>query len=258
MVHKSLLLSILSVGIWLFFGGGVSVVAAQEQSSRPELDPGQVESIEQIIRDYLMENPEVIIEAVQAYQEKRKIAEQERQRNVVASMSSALLDDPDSPVIGNPDGGVALVEFFDYRCPYCKKIAPDLQEVLATQSDVRIIMKEYPILGPESVVGARAALAAARQDKYKEFHFALMASPGDMSERHILATAKQVGIDTDMLRKDMESDEIGTMLARNRDLASTLGITGTPALVIGDQVIPGAINLQTLLSLIAQERSNSS
>lgn len=258
MAHKSPLLSILSVGVWLFTAGGVSVATAQEQSSRPSLDAGQVQAIEQIIKDYLMENPEIIIEAVQAYQEKRKIADQNRQRDVVASLSSALLDDPDSPVIGNIDGNVTLVEFFDYRCPYCKKIAPELQEVLATQKDVRLVMKEYPILGPESVSGARAALAAARQDKYEEFHFALLSSPGDMSERHIMAIAEQVGIDTKRLRQDMESEEIDAMLARNRELANALGITGTPALVIGDQVIPGAINLQTLMSLISQERSNSS
>ncbi len=257
MRHNFLRLSLAGFAAYLLAAFAPPASLAQQAPSAT-MDPSQVEAIEQIVRDYLLRNPEIVIEAAQAYQEKRKIAEAERQREAVASLSAVLMEDPDSPVIGNSEGDVTLVEFFDYRCPYCRRMAPDVLSLIESDPGVRVVMKEYPILGPESVEGARAALAAARQGKYQEFHFALIMEPGDMSEAHIMATAEQVGIDTEQLRRDMQSSEINQMLARNRELGDALGITGTPALVVGGQVVPGAINLLTLKSLISQARANSS
>jgi protein-disulfide isomerase len=237
--------------------------AAQEQSRPGGFAAEQVEGIEQIVRDYLLANPEILIRSLNDYQKRQKVAEKQRQKQTVlasraAPSRAALTQDPDSPVMGNPEGDVTIVEFFDYKCPYCKRVAGPLKDVVAADGKIRLVMKEFPILGAQSIKAARAALAAAKQGKYEAFHWALMIEPGDMSDPHIRQVARDVGVDVDRMTADMESPEIQAMIARNQALAQALQITGTPAFVIGDTLVPGAIDRKTIEHLVAQARAKES
>ncbi len=150
------------------------------------------------------------------------------------------------------------MEFFDYRCPYCKRVAGALQALVAEDPNIRLVMKEYPILSQESIEAARAALAAARQGQYERFHFALMERGGSMTESEVMGVAQSVGLDLDQLRRDMQSAEIEEALRRNYALAETIGVGGTPAMVIGTTLIPGAVGLERLRSLVAEARAQAS
>ena len=226
--------------------------SAHAQSQSPQ--PMTREQVEQIVREYLLNNPEIIIEAVQGLEEKqRREAERERGAALVAKRDQ-FINDPDAPVGGNPQGDVTVVEFFDYRCPYCKQMAPALTELLKTDTKLRFVFKELPILGPDSVVAARAALAAHKQGKYVVMHDRLLRHRGGFDEQTIARIAGEIGLDVARLKADMEKPEIAAMLDRNRQLARDLAITGTPAFIVGDKVVPGAVDLQALKNLVADAR----
>lgn len=232
--------------------------AAQEQSLPGGFTADQAQGIERIIKRYLMDNPEVLIDSLNAFQQRERLAEEQRRQEAVVAQADALKKDPTTPVMGNPDGDVAMVEFFDYRCSYCRRVADSVHDVVAEDGNVRLIMKEFPILGPDSMRAARAALAAHRQGKYEAFHWALMTGPGDMSEAHLRSVAEEVGLDAAQMERDMKDEEIDQLLRRNFDLAETLGINGTPAFVIGNTLVPGAIDAETMRRLIAEARANPS
>ena len=258
-VTAAALLTLGILGLALALSPAISGPAAAQEQSRPGgFDPGQVEGIEQIVRDYLLAHPEVLIQSLTEFQQRQKVAEKQRQQQTVIASRAALTQDPDTPVMGNPEGDVAIVEFFDYKCPYCKRVAGTLKDVVAADGKIRLVMKEFPILGPQSIQAARAALAVARQGKYEAFHWALMTEPGDMSDPHIRQVARIVGVDVDRMMADMESPEIQAMIARNHDLAQALQITGTPAFVIGDTLVPGAVDRKTIERLVAQARAKQS
>ncbi len=232
-------------------------VKAQEQSTAAA-SAADVENIEQIVRDYLLRHPEVLVEALTLYEQRQTEAEEQRRLTAVSDRKEELENDPASPVAGNPEGDVVVVEFFDYRCPYCRRSADTLETAMKADGNVRVVFKEFPILGPESVEGAKAALAAAKQGKYEAFHFALMREPGDMSAAHLRAPAEKVGMDADQMESDMKSEEITATLRRNYALAEELSIRGTPAFVIGGTLVPGAVNLQEMERLIAEARAKAS
>jgi protein-disulfide isomerase len=251
--------AILILGMALALSPAIPGPAAAQEQSRPGgFAPEQVEGIEQIVRDYLLAHPEVLIQSLTEFQQRQKVAEKERQQQAVGASRAALTQDPDTPVMGNPEGDVAIVEFFDYKCPYCKRVAGTLKDVVAADGKIRLVMKEFPILGPQSIKAARAALAVAKQGKYEAFHWALMTEPGDMSDPHIRRVARSLGVDVDRMMADMESPEIQAMIARNHDLAQKLQITGTPAFVIGDTLVPGAVDRKTIERLVAQARAKQS
>ena len=233
----------------------VGSTPAQAQSSFTDKDQ---RAIEQLIRNYIMNNPEVIVESVQRMGAREEAANQQKQRQVLVDLRKDLENDPGSHVGGNPDGDVTVVEFFDYRCTYCKKFMPNLTDLLGKDANVRVVFKEYPILGPDSVVASRAALAARRQNKdlYVPFHTALMEARGVFSERRILDIASEVGLNADQLQRDMASADIERIISRNYAHAEALGIRGTPGFVIGDQVVPGYINGEQLVALIEEARKN--
>lgn len=218
-------------------------------SQRAELD-----EFEQRVRDYLLANPEVIMEALQVLQARQRAAEAEQLKRTLAERGEEILNDPAAPVGGNPDGDVTLVEFFDYNCPYCRRVAPTVAEIEAADSGLRLVYKEFPILGPGSEFAARAALASHRQGRYAPFHHALMQATEPVTEASVLEIAREVGLDVERLRADMADPAIAAAIARNLALASALGITGTPSFVIGEEVVPGAVDRGTLERLIAQAR----
>jgi len=219
-----------------------------------ELAPDQRQAIEGIIRDYLRKNPEVLLDALQAAEDKMKGEAHDKASAVLNARRHEVFDDPDAPVAGNPQGNASLVEFFDYRCPYCKQVVPSLEALLAEDRQLRLVYKEFPVLGPDSVTAARAALAARKQDKYDAMHRALMAQKGQLDEAAVFRVASSVGLDVERLKRDMAAPDIDRMIKANTSLASALDIRGTPGFVIGDEIVPGAISLQALKQLIDTAR----
>ena len=213
-----------------------------------------VEAIRKIIRDYLIEHPEVLIEAQQALRAKRAEQEAAQARRAVHELRDALLSDPEAPVAGNPDGAVTLVEFFDYRCGYCRRVKPTLETLIAENDDLRLVYKEFPILGPESDLAARAALAARAQGLYGPLHAALMDADSEFDLAGILEIARSVGLDPARLESDMDDPAFDELIARNGALAQALGIRGTPGFVIGERVIGGMLPLDEFRAVIADAR----
>lgn len=206
------------------------------------------------VRAYLLAHPEVIMEAVQILQQRQRTAQAEATKQTILTRADEIFRSPASPVGGNPDGDVTLVEFFDYNCQYCRAVAPTVKAVLGADPKLRLVYKEFPILGPGSEAAARVALAARRQDRYQELHEALMSAAMPVTEEKALQAAAAAGLDPERLRRDMADPAIDQAIARNRALAAALGIDGTPAFVVADQVVPGAIDRAALEGLITQAR----
>ncbi|MGH6905423.1 MAG: DsbA family protein, partial [Geminicoccaceae bacterium] len=217
-------------------------------------DDSEVKEIERIVRDYLVRNPSVMREVFTALEAEEEARRREQLVSAIGDNREALLASDADAVLGNPDGDVTLVEFFDYRCAYCRRVVPSMQALLDEDRDLRVVFKDLPVLGPDSVRAARAALASRMQDGYVPFHFALMAAD-DLSIEGIRAAAAAVGLDPDRLEADMASPEVIAAIEANYALADELGIEGTPAFVIGDQLIPGAIDKARLEQLIREARS---
>ena len=213
-----------------------------------------VDAIRQIVRDYLLEHPELLVEVQQALRVKQEAEQEEQTRQAIERLHDKIFADPEAPVAGNPAGAIALVEFFDYRCGYCRRVKPTLETLLAENDDVRIVFKEFPILGPESTLAARAALASRAQGLYEPFHWALMGADGPFDLDHILTVARSVGLDDERLVLDMEDPALDALIEQNAVLASNLGVRGTPAFVIGDRMIRGALPLERFRIAIADAR----
>jgi protein-disulfide isomerase len=213
--------------------------------------------IKKLIRQYIKQNPEIVIEAIEDIQRREKnqtATEQSRQ----LKLNKYLIEkDTADPILGNLDGQIIITEFFDYQCGYCKRMLNILLDISQSNKNVKIILKEYPILGPISTLAAQAALAAKRQDKYSEFHTALMRLRGRLSESAVFQMAKEVGINTEKLQLDMMQPEILKHLERTRELGKKLMIRGTPAFIINDAIFPGALSNQKLLKLIAEAKKNN-
>lgn len=204
--------------------------------------------VEKIVRDYLVEHPEVILEAIQALESKEQAAADQAAKAALVANRKALENNPASPVGGNPKGDVTLVEFFDYNCGYCKRTHPERAAAVKGDGKVRVVYKEFPILAPSSMEAAKAALASVRQGKYEAFHTALMVYEGRLDSDAIRVTAKEVGLDVQKLEKDMSDASIQAEIDANIELAQKLGIRGTPGFVIGDTLIPGAISTEQFIA----------
>jgi protein-disulfide isomerase len=208
------------------------------------------------VHDYLIAHPEVISEAISRLETRQREDEAKQARGVLKQHGDQVFHDPNDPVSGNPSGDVTLVEFFDYNCPYCKRMASIMTQAEKADARLRIVYKEFPILGPNSVFAAKVALAANKQGKYVAFHRALYDLRGPVDEAKVLVAAKAVGLDVARLKADTQAPEIGAHLEKNIKLAESLGITGTPGFIIGDQIVTGATDFEGLQALIARGRSN--
>ena len=220
------------------------------------LNVQQRKEVKDIIRKYLQKNPDVIIESIQKMRKQQEHQAKERSLKNLIIYKELILNDPTSPIAGNPEGDVTVVEFFDYSCGYCKRIFPRLKRLINEDKNIRFVFKELPILSPQSELAARAALAAWRQDKtkYMEIHSEFMKLKGRFSEIRILRIAKNKGLNIAQLKKDMGSLALDKTIAGNRQLAQKMNITGTPGFIIGNNIIPGAVELETLKKLIAKAR----
>lgn len=207
------------------------------------------------VRAYILENPEVLVTAMRRLEARQRAAAASEAESALKARADEVFRDTASPVGGNPDGDITLVEFFDYNCPYCRQVAPVMIEAEAADPQLRIVYKEFPILGPNSLFTARAALAAHRQGRYVAFHKALMRADGNADADTVLAVAAEVGLDVERLKADMEDSAIQDAIDRNLALARALRITGTPGFVVGNRYLRGATDLTTLQALIDQARS---
>jgi len=240
--------SIVRFGAALWLAAAVGLSAGSAPAA--EFTPEQRQAIETIIHEYLAKNPDVLLDALQAAEDKIKGDAKEKAAAALTQRRQEVFNDPQSPVAGNPKGDVSLVEFFDYRCPYCKQVEPALEALLGQDRQLRLVYKEFPVLGPASVTAGRAALAARKQDKYAAFHRAMMALKGQIDDAAVFKVAGSVGLDVDRLQRDMADPAIDRALKANVNLAEALDIRGTPGFVIGDQIVPGAISLDELKQLI--------
>ncbi len=229
-----------------------SFSAAQAQEA--PLTPKQMEAVRKIVRDYILENPEIIGDAIEAMQENLRKAADAESAKILSEKRKEIENDPSSPSGGNPKGDVTIVEFFDYLCGYCKQIHGPLMDLINKDGKVRMVYKELPVLGKVSTLAAKVALAANMQGKYIAFNDALMRSRGQVTEESLFALAKETGLNIDKLKKDISSPDIEKALSANYDLARLLNIKGTPGFVIGDQVIRGAPDPEGLKLLLAEAR----
>lgn len=215
---------------------------------------GSKAAIEKIVHDYILANPEVLVEAMQEMEKKQESLRENTAKTAIKEYEGELLRDTDSPVGGNPNGNVTIVEFNDYQCPYCKRAYTSISQVVKADGNVRIVYKDLPILGEPSRIAAFAALASRKQNKHSVFHAALMEFKGQIDRDRIFEIAGSVGLDVPQLQKDMEDPKIKLIIDRNMAVASKLGVRGTPAFVIGNAFVPGAIDADALKQLIADAR----
>ena len=213
-------------------------------------------AIEQIVRDYLLKNPEVIRDALAELDRREKAAAVAQQRDAIAAQHAALTSGAEKTVVGNPDGDVTLVEFFDYNCGFCKRAHSDMKDLLASDPNLRVVYKEWPFLSKESLDAAKVSLAVARQGRYEEFHNALLLGRGTADEARAMEIAEAMGYDMDRIKAEKETPEILSILETNMKLADSIGVTGTPAYVVGDQLILGAQGFATLQQAVADVRQN--
>ena len=219
-----------------------------------EFTPAQRAEIVQILRDALKQDPSILRDAVSAMTTDEGERQKAATRAAIEAAGGSLVD-PADPVGGNPKGDVTIVEFFDTRCPYCRRLEPTMAALLAHDHGVRLVYKDLPILGPASVLGSKALLAAQRQDGYEKLRDAIMAAPPDTTKPMIQAEAKRLGLNWTRLEHDMDDPAIAARIDANLKLAQSLNIDGTPALVIGGEVIPGAVDLAELKNAVARARS---
>lgn len=209
----------------------------------------------QRVRDYLLEHPEVIMEAVGRLEARSRAAEESEAQATLKSRADEVFRDPASPVGGNPDGDVTMVEFFDYNCPYCRKVESAVRQTMSGDPRLRVVYKEFPILGPNSVFAAKAALAAHRQGRYAEFHKALMQASGAADQASVLRLAAEIGLDVTRLKAEMADPAIQSVLDRNLELARALRLSGTPGFVVGEEILRGSTDAATLRKLVDKARS---
>jgi len=236
------------LGALTLFTSGCSTTA-NETTSAPA--PSQ-DLTDAVIERYIRTHPEVIMQSLQAMEAKREAEQRERQKVALTARQNELLHDPASPVSGNPKGEITVVEFYDYRCGYCKKAAQAVTELQKEDPRVRVVYKDFPILGEPSELAAKAALASQVQGKHQAFHEALLASHADMTKEEILKIAVIVGLDAKLLEADMANPEWQAVIEKNRALAQELGISGTPGFIVGNELVPGALDLNGLKELIAR------
>ena len=218
----------------------------------------QREEIAKIIKDYLLTHPEVMQDVMTELDKRQQAADAEKHRTAIVENKATLFSSPHQVVLGNPQGSVTMVEFFDYNCGYCNRAMSDMLTLIKTDGNLKFVLKEFPVLGEGSVEAARVAVAARMQDatgkKYVEFHQKLLGGRGGADKARALAVAREVGLDMSRLERDMGSDEVKQTIEENMKLAEALGVSGTPSYVVGEEVVVGAVGLDALREKIGAER----
>jgi protein-disulfide isomerase len=236
----------------------LALLGAPRTASAQSFTDTQRGDIETIVRNYLLAHPEVLEEAMAELSKRQAVADAAKHEATIATNADAIFNSPRGVVLGNKDGDVTFVEFFDYNCGYCKRAMSDMLDLMKTDSKLKVVLKEFPVLSQGSVEAAQVAVAVRMQDptgkKYLDFHQKLLGGRGPADKARALAVAKDVGLDMAKLEKDMASPEAKATIAENFKLAEDMGMNGTPSYVIGKQVVIGAVGLDGLKERISQAR----
>jgi protein-disulfide isomerase len=240
----------------LMFAASLTALCFATPVSSASLDAAQKSEIEALIRAYLLEHPELLREMAEKLDAKDKQAEEDLRDKALVTYKDEVFKSPRDPVVGNPKGDVTVVEFMDYNCGWCKKAMSEMQTLVTQDKNVKIVMKEFPIFGEHSEYAARAALAAAKQNKYWELHQAMFSHEGQVTTDIVNQLAEAQGLDMAKLKADIESKEIGEQIATNMQLGKSLAINGTPAFVIDAKVYGGYLSMDNLNVAIAEVRAN--
>ena len=245
----------ISFTICLLFVFILSLPLLAQEKKKESFSESEMETIKKLALEALLENPEILREASRILQAREEQQRNDNVSNLIREYSSELTNTEDTVIIGNPDGDITIVEFFDYNCPYCKTAAKDLQNLLKTDENIRFIPREWPILNKNSVIAAKAALASIAQGKYKEYHWRLM-KEGSLTEAKIFEIAKNLKIDISSLKKDMESEFVINHIAKSNALARRIGFSGTPLFIIEGKFFPGFVPLEELELIISDIRES--
>ncbi|MDX7950173.1 DsbA family protein [Lichenihabitans sp. Uapishka_5] len=228
---------------------GAALLAMTPATQAAEFNPAQKAEIGALVKDYLVQNPEVLRDAMVELDKRDKAQEAAKRETIMRDQSDALLNSPYGEVVGNPNGKVTLVEFFDYNCGYCKRALDDMAKLMKTTPDMRVVLRDFPVLGPGSVEAAQVAGAVRTQlngDKFWAFHYKLLSTHGPVAKAQALAAAKDSGVDMDQLTKDLAKPEIKAGIQQSLQLADALSLTGTPSFVVGSDVVVGAVGYDEL------------
>ena len=239
--------------------GLVAAAPAAAQTDIGNMTPEERAAFGAEVRAYLLANPEVLTEVVDELTRQREEAQAAADRELIAAYAEQLYEDPRDYVAGNPEGDVTVVEFLDHNCPYCKKAHPEVLQLLEQDPNVRLVVKEFPILGPASIAASQVAMAALEQDPdlYPEFYETLMSHQGKVNERSVYSIAEGVGYDIDELEEAASATEIGDRIKANYQLGARLGIEGTPGFVIGDRGIRGYVSADELAAAVEAARETA-
>jgi protein-disulfide isomerase len=246
------------VGLMLLLGAALPA-AAQSAMSSPFSETDRA-ALHAEIRAYLLENPEILMEVIQLLEEKQRVATEEGDRDLIASNAAQIFDDGFSWVGGNPEGSFTVVEFLDYQCSFCRKAQPELTEMIESDGDIRLIVKEMPILGPGSELAARAAMATLitkGPEAYGALHDRLMELKGEITDVSLDQALAEAGLDPAAIRPAMQDPEVDRRLAATRELAATLAISGTPTFVFDDRMVRGYLPLAQMRDLVGQVRATN-
>lgn len=230
----------------------LSACGAQDNS---QLSEAQSNQVKEIVQKTLMENPKIIMEAMDAYQQQTRREAAENTKKTIQARANDIYNNPTSPIMGNPNGDVTVVEFFDYNCGYCKSVFPPIRDAVVQDGNIKFVFKDFPILGESSVYASKAALAAAKQGKYTEFHTALMDYKGTKDEASITQIATNLGLNAAQLKADMNAPDVQAKIEENYKLGQSLGVNGTPAFIIGDKYYPGALDADSFKKLVQDFRT---
>ncbi len=241
--------------VFLIAGVFTALALPGLQAAAADLSPDRRKAVEAVIEDYLIRNPQVIERALQALEARREADTAQAVQAALKAHYKELVEAPGTPVAGNVNGDVTLVEFFDYRCGVCRRVHPVVAELMESDKGIRRVYKEWPILGPDSVYASRAALASRAQGKYHAFHDALMEARGSLDKAGVMRVATRIGLNIRNLQRDMDLPEINAIIRRTYAIAEALRINGTPSFIIGGQVIRGGRDLATMKQLVAQARA---
>jgi protein-disulfide isomerase len=237
----------MTVLVRLLAGAAFALIAVTPLRAQ-DFSAAQRGEIEKIVRDYIIAHPEVLQEAMAELEKRQQVAEAEKARSAIKSHSEAIFNSPRQVTLGNPQGDVTFVEFFDYNCGYCKRALTDMMDLMKKDPKVKVVLKEFPVLGQGSVEAAQVAVAVRMQDpkKYLDFHQKLLLGRGQADKARALAVAKEIGLDVARIERDLKSEEVAKTLEESMKLAEALGLNGTPSYVIGNDVVIGAVGFAAL------------
>lgn len=236
---------------------GTALALATTLPAAAEMTPAEREAFRAEVRAYLLENPEVLIEAMNELEMREQVAAAERDKQMLAAQSEAIFNDPASWVGGNPEGDITVVEFIDYRCGYCRKAWQEVDELVAVDGNIRFVLKEFPILGEESVLSSRFAIAVLQlhgSEAYKKAHDALLSMRADASPEALARVAEEMGLEPQPILERMNADEVTKVIEDNHRLAQTMEISGTPTFVVGGTMVRGYVPLEAMQQIVAEQR----